>query len=154
MYLGWNIVCSSIICSKVKPHYISHLFTFREYFTNHFHDNSNAGVIYQNGRQDLAIYGGISTAWWRHQMETFSALLAFCAGNSPHKGQWPGALAFSLVYVWINGWVNNRVGGDLRSHGAHYDVTVMGKHIANSSVSHRQMRFSPKKCICCRAYIR
>ena len=21
--------------------------------------------------------------WWRHQMETFSALLAFCAGNSP-----------------------------------------------------------------------
>ena len=32
--------------------------------------------------------------WWRHQMETFSALLALCAGNSPvpvnspHKGQW------------------------------------------------------------------
>ena len=22
-------------------------------------------------------------AWWRHQMETFSALLAICAGNSP-----------------------------------------------------------------------
>ena len=22
-------------------------------------------------------------SWWRHQMETFSALLAFCAGNSP-----------------------------------------------------------------------
>ena len=23
------------------------------------------------------------TLWWRHQMETFSALLALCAGNSP-----------------------------------------------------------------------
>ena len=25
-------------------------------------------------------------AWWRHQMETFSALLAICAGNSPVTG--------------------------------------------------------------------
>ena len=28
-------------------------------------------------------------SWWRHQMETFSALLAFCAGNSPVAGQFP-----------------------------------------------------------------
>ena len=28
-------------------------------------------------------------AWWRHQMETFSALLAFCAGNSPVTGEFP-----------------------------------------------------------------
>ena len=26
-------------------------------------------------------------SWWRHQMETFSALLAFCAGNSPVPGE-------------------------------------------------------------------
>ena len=25
--------------------------------------------------------------WWRHQMETFSALLAICAGNSPVSGE-------------------------------------------------------------------
>ena len=63
--------------------------------------------------------------WWRHQMETFSALLAICAGNSPHKGQWRGALMFSLIRVWINGWVNNRESGDLRRYRAHYDVIVM-----------------------------
>ena len=28
-------------------------------------------------------------AWWRHQMETFSALLAICAGNSPVTGEVP-----------------------------------------------------------------
>ena len=28
-------------------------------------------------------------AWWRHQMETFSALLAFCAGNSPVTCEFP-----------------------------------------------------------------
>ena len=27
--------------------------------------------------------------WWRHQMESFSALLALCAGNSPITGEFP-----------------------------------------------------------------
>ena len=62
------------------------------------------------------------TTWWRHQMETFSALLAVCAGNSPVTG---GALRLSLICAWINGWVHNREAGNLRSHRAHYDVIVM-----------------------------
>ena len=45
--------------------------------------------------------------------------------NSPHKGQWRGAFMFSLICVWINGWVNNREAGDLRRHRGHYDVIVM-----------------------------
>ena len=28
-------------------------------------------------------------SWWRHQMETISPLLAFCAGNSPVSGEFP-----------------------------------------------------------------
>ena len=32
---------------------------------------------------------------------------------------------FSLIFVWINGWINNREAGDLRRYRAHYDVTVM-----------------------------
>ena len=68
---------------------------------------------------------------WRHQMETFSALPVVCAGNSPvsgefpHKGQWCGALMFSLIYGWINDWVNSREAGDLRRQRGHYDVIVM-----------------------------
>ena len=30
-----------------------------------------------------------SRSWWRHQMETFSALLAICVGNSPITGEFP-----------------------------------------------------------------
>ena len=45
--------------------------------------------------------------------------------NSPHKGQWRRALMFSLICIWINGWVNNRKAGDLRRYRAHYEVTVM-----------------------------
>ena len=44
--------------------------------------------------------------------------------NSLHKGQWHGALIFSLICAWANAWVNNRDAGDLRRHRAHYDVTV------------------------------
>ena len=45
--------------------------------------------------------------------------------NSPHKGQWCGALMFSLIYTWTHGWANNRDAGGLRRHCVHYDVTVM-----------------------------
>ena len=58
-------------------------------------------------------------------METFSVLLAIGAGNSPHKAQWRGALLFSLIWAWINDWVNNREAGDLRRYRTHYDVTMM-----------------------------
>ena len=77
-------------------------------------------------------------SWWRHQMETCSASLAFVRGihwwlrgihrspvNSPHTDQWRGVLMFSLICAWTNGWVNNQNAGDLRRHRAHYDVTVM-----------------------------
>ena len=64
---------------------------------------------------------------WRH----FPRNWPFVRGNprslvnSPHKGQWRGALMFSLICVWIKGWVNNRQAGDLRRDRAHYDVIVM-----------------------------
>ena len=69
--------------------------------------------------------------WWRHQMETFFALLALCEGihrlpvDSPHKGQWQETLMFSLICPWTNSWSKNRDAGDLRRHRAHYDVTLM-----------------------------
>ena len=54
--------------------------------------------------------------------------------NSPHKGQWRGALMFSLMCAWINGWVNNREAGDLRCHRVHCDVTVMWYHTPSASL--------------------
>ena len=44
--------------------------------------------------------------------------------NSPQKGQWRGALMFSLICAWINGWVNHKA-VDLKCFLAHYDITVM-----------------------------
>ena len=64
---------------------------------------------------------------WKH----FSHYWPFMRGipwspvNSPHKGEWRGALMFSLICAWIHGWVNNCKAGDLRGHCAHYDINVM-----------------------------
>ena len=69
--------------------------------------------------------------WWHHQMETFLCYWPFVQGihqspvNSQHKGQWLGALMFSLICSWIKGWVNSCEAGDFRCHHAHYDVTVI-----------------------------
>ena len=66
----------------------------------------------------------LALPWWRHQMETFSALLALCAGNLPVTGEFPAQRPVTRG-AWINGWASNREAGDLRRHCAHYDVTVM-----------------------------
>ena len=76
-------------------------------------------------------FAAIIASWWRHQMETFPALLAIYAGNSPVPGEFPvqrpvtRSFDVSLICVWINTWVNNREAGDLRCHHTHYDVIVM-----------------------------
>ena len=64
-------------------------------------------------------------------METFSALLALCAGNSPVTGEFPSyrsvTRSFDVFFDlrWTNGWVNNWDAGDLGRYSAYYDVIVM-----------------------------
>ena len=65
-------------------------------------------------------------------METFSALLALCAGNSLVSGgeflsQRPVTRSYDVFFhLRLNKRLaNNRKAGDLRSRRGHYDVTVM-----------------------------
>ena len=44
---------------------------------------------------------------------------------NPAQGPVRGALIFSWICVWINGWVYNCEAGDLRRYRAHYDAIVM-----------------------------
>ena len=80
-------------------------------------------------------------------MESFPCHWPFVRGihrspvNSPHEGQWRGAVMFSLICAWINGWVNNHEAGDLRRHHAPYDVIVMNEsdtNYRNGSLSNDQ----------------
>ena len=58
-------------------------------------------------------------SWWRHQMETFSALLVICAGNSPVTGEFPAQRPVTRSFE----------AGDFKRHRAHSDNTVMMGHI-------------------------
>ena len=103
----------------------------------------------QNGRH----FADDIFTWWRHQMETFPRNWPFVREihrspvNFPHKGQWRGALMFSLIYAWINDWVNNLEAGDLRRQHGHYDVIVMKCILLNEIVRipiKISMKFIPK----------
>ena len=84
--------------------------------------------MYMDTNQDLTVFSyHDDVIKWKH----FPRNWPFVRGihrspvNSPHKGQWRGALMFTLICARINGWVNNREAGDLRRYRAHYDVIVM-----------------------------
>ena len=70
------------------------------------------------------------SAWWRHQMENFSVLLALCAGNSPVTGEFPSQRPVTRSFdVFFHQCLNehDRETGDLRHHCAHYDVIVIAR---------------------------
>ena len=97
--------------------------------------------IYWGGAQIYQDYDEVIK--WKH----FPCYWPFVRGihrslvNSPYKGQWRGALMFSLICARINDWVNNREAGDLRRRLAHYDVTVMTTCApAGSSLCFRRLR--------------
>ena len=89
------------------------------YLCNSFNRVSSSDAIQWHGHDDVIK--------WKH----FPRKWPFVRGINrsrwipQHKGQWRGALMFSLICVWINGWVNNLDASDLRRHRGHYDVIVM-----------------------------
>ena len=64
-------------------------------------------------------------------METFYALVAFCAGNSPVTGEFPTqrpltrSFDVSVICTWTDSWANNADAGDLSRYRTYYDVIVM-----------------------------
>ena len=72
--------------------------------------------------------------------------------NSPHKGQWRGALMFSLICALLNGWVNNRDAFDLRRYSAHYDVIVM-LFVVSLGVGHRNGKLTRMTALAVTGYV-
>ena len=98
----------------------------------YFYHVSNAYVcVLHASCSVVSVYTHDDVIKWKH----FPRYWPFVRGihrspvNSPHKGQWRGALMFTLICARINGWVNNGEAGDLRRYRVHYDVTVMMIHL-------------------------
>ena len=110
---------------------------FRQWLVTWRHQVITLTIVVISSTRSSGIHSSVMFTWihkihddvikWKH----FPRYWQFVRGihrspvNSPHKGQWRGALKFSLICARINAWVNNREAGDLRRNHAHYDVTVM-----------------------------
>ena len=76
-----------------------------------------------------------SATWWRHQMETFSALLAICAGNSPVSSEFPPqrpvTQSFDIFFdLRLNKWLSKQSWGWwFEMLSCQYDVIVMVQYI-------------------------
>ena len=78
---------------------------------------------------------GIS--WWRHQMETFSALLALCAGNSPVPGEFPAQRTVTRSFdVFFDLRLNKRL--SKQSWGWWFE-TQSGSLWRHSNVNHNHV---------------
>ena len=92
--------------------------------------NKNSNLNGNNWNYHILLYDWNDITWWRHQMETFSALLALCTGNSPVTGEFPSQRPMTRNFVvYFDLRLNKRLskwwGWDLRRHCAHHDVTVI-----------------------------
>ena len=86
----------------------------------HFNTYSITNMLLRNKLREISnlftlifvviSYCSISYTWWRHQMETFSALLAICAGNSPVTGEFPAQRSVTLSFdVFVDLRLNKRL---------------------------------------------
>ena len=56
------------------------------------------------------VYRLFIQTWWRHQMETFPALLAICVRNSPITGEFPAQRPVTWSFdVFFNLRLNKRL---------------------------------------------
>ena len=96
-------------------------------------------------------------SWWRHQMETFSALLPICAGNSPVPGEFPTqrpvTRSFDVSFdLHLNKRLSKQSQGSwfetlscpLRRHcnvkWQYYLKTVLHSHVGTSDISLSTLR--------------
>ena len=77
------------------------------------YDSFLTTTIYYEADHFKIIPWSVSTAtmtWWRHQLETFSALLAICAGNSPVPSEFPTQRPVTWsFYVYFDLRLNKRL---------------------------------------------
>ena len=82
----WDLICHFWYGWVIPSH--RNLWEVITYQGNHIiHSFCILGLKLQC--DEVASHPEFMIPWWRHQMEIFSTLLAFCAGNSPVTGEFP-----------------------------------------------------------------
>ena len=123
-------------CKNLSMPYLQCYFSTAEVGT------ANAKMVSQQGEcqwsQDAFIgtlaqinmfFHVIVTAWWCHQIETFSALLALCAGNSPVTGEFPSQRPVTLTFnIFFGLHLNKLLSKRLRRQWFEMPLCLLWRH--------------------------
>ena len=86
------------------------------------------------------------STWWRHQMETFSALLALCVGNSPITGEFPTQRPVTHVFFDLH--LNKRLGKQSWSWWFESHLCSLWRHRNETSIfKHGCFSYAGKWCL-------
>ena len=84
-------------------------------------------------------------SWWRHPLETFPALLASCAGNSPVTGEFPTQRPVTQSFdVFFDQRLNKRLSKQLWGWWFETPSRPLWRHCNDSSVYRPSSRINPK----------
>ena len=103
---------------------------------HHVHQtNMHAGLLFF--RFDYTVSYLDDVIQWKH----FLASLALCegkppvtGGSPPHKGQWQGALMFSVICAWTNGWAKQSRRRWFQTPSCSYCVMIKTRATLNAEI--------------------
>ena len=102
----------------------------------HIHCPSMVGADETNDYHIYGIRQNWPDPWWRHQMETFSALLAICVGNSPVTGEFPSQRPVTRNFdVFFDLCLNKRLCKQSRRRWFETSSRSLGRHCNDMRVS-------------------
>ena len=84
--MAWCRQATSHYLRQCWPRFMSPYGVTRPQWVNWYRGNRIIAPVPVNQHWRIGIW---KITWWRHQMETFSAILDLCAGNSPVTGEFP-----------------------------------------------------------------
>ena len=85
-------------------------------------------------------------AWWSHQMETFSASLALCAGNSPVTGEFPTQRPVTRNFdVFFDMHLNKRLSKQWRRRWFETPSHSLWRHYNMYNLNQNVVMFIPKR---------
>ena len=88
----------------------------------------------------------IPLIWWRHQMETVSALLAICAGNSPVTGEFTSQRPVTRSFdVFFDLCLNKRLSKQLRGWWFEKLSRPLWRHCNDLTDRNRQINWKTLK---------
>ena len=119
-------ILSYLLVEVLTAIYAKPVCVFEEAIIKKQYDSAVFNVLVILSLGSVACVAG-TRSWWRHQMETFSALLAICAGNSPVPGEFPAQRPVTRSFdVFFDLRLNKRL--SKQSWGRWFETLSLWRH--------------------------